>query len=129
MSGDMMRHEITRSDNSSNKNRLDYNKRAKSKNGVYFFCFFASIFNLLFTLIFFARFRCLVYDRSLNFAWFAGDAGAGPYMSGLKKFILEKIVIKQIQNSVHFRSFIFFYLYIFLYHYIWFHFLFHIDEE
>jgi predicted ferric reductase len=36
----------------------------------------------------------------LNFAWIAGGAGAGPYMSGLKKIIFQKVVVKQFQNGV-----------------------------
>lgn len=45
-------------------------------------------------------FRCLAYDRSQNFSWVATEKGFLPYFSGFKKFIAQKLMVKQIESNI-----------------------------
>jgi glutathione S-transferase len=45
-------------------------------------------------------FRCLAYDRSRNFSWLASEKGLLPHLNGLKKFLFQKVFLKQLQNNI-----------------------------
>jgi len=45
-------------------------------------------------------FRTLMYNRSRNFQWMGTEKGVIRHFTGIKKFIAEKIVFKQIQSKL-----------------------------
>uniref|UniRef100_A0A915CPG4 Metaxin glutathione S-transferase domain-containing protein n=1 Tax=Ditylenchus dipsaci TaxID=166011 RepID=A0A915CPG4_9BILA len=45
-------------------------------------------------------FRCLGYSRSRDFSWFATDDGYLTYLTGVKKFLFQKIGTKTIQSGI-----------------------------
>jgi len=47
-----------------------------------------------------SMFRCLAYYRSRDFSWMATERGFLPHLTGLKKFIFQKVVVKQIQGNL-----------------------------